>query len=107
MDKGDRAPQEAEGKKMSQQKSLIAEDVNTLHSFGYAQELLRRMSGFSNFAVSFSIICILSGGIAGDGMRVNSVSPGWIDNPFNDPICEMTGVDEVSLGDASALCRHG
>ena len=30
---------------------------------GYAQELARRMSGFSNFAVSFSIICILSGGI--------------------------------------------
>jgi amino acid permease (GABA permease) len=28
---------------------------------GYAQELLRRMSGFSNFAVSFTIISILSG----------------------------------------------
>lgn len=30
---------------------------------GYAQELLRRMSGFSNFAISLSIICILAGGI--------------------------------------------
>jgi amino acid transporter len=30
---------------------------------GYAQELARRMSGFSNFAISFSIICILAGGI--------------------------------------------
>jgi amino acid transporter len=30
---------------------------------GYAQELERRMSAFSNFAVSFSIICILSGAI--------------------------------------------
>jgi amino acid transporter len=30
---------------------------------GYAQELLRRMNGFSNFAISFSIICILAGGI--------------------------------------------
>jgi amino acid transporter len=30
---------------------------------GYAQELERRLSRFSNFAVSFSIICILSGGI--------------------------------------------
>src|SRR5262249_11379716 len=29
----------------------------------YAQELSRRMSGFSNFAISFSIICILAGGI--------------------------------------------
>ena len=30
---------------------------------GYAQELQRWMSRFSNFAISFSIICILSGGI--------------------------------------------
>jgi amino acid transporter len=36
-------------------------DVETLHQMGYAQELLRRMSGFSNFAVSFTIISILSG----------------------------------------------
>jgi small-conductance mechanosensitive channel len=39
------------------------EDVQVLHSMGYAQELERRMSRFSNFAISFSIICILSGGI--------------------------------------------
>src|SRR5215469_3035290 len=32
-----------------------------LHKLGYAQELRRRMSGFSNFAVSFTIISILSG----------------------------------------------
>ena len=38
-------------------------DVKVLHSMGYAQELERRLSRFSNFAVSFSIICILSGGI--------------------------------------------
>jgi len=36
-------------------------DVERLHQLGYAQELLRRMSGFSNFAVSFTIISILSG----------------------------------------------
>src|SRR2546430_15574947 len=36
-------------------------DVDTLHRMGYAQELLRRMSGFLNFAVSFTIISILSG----------------------------------------------
>ncbi|TIR43022.1 MAG: amino acid permease, partial [Mesorhizobium sp.] len=40
-----------------------AEDIQVLHSMGYAQELERRLSRFSNFAVSFSIICILSGGI--------------------------------------------
>ena len=39
------------------------EDVKILHSMGYAQELDRRMSRFSNFAISFSIICIMSGGI--------------------------------------------
>ncbi len=39
------------------------EDVKILHSMGYAQELSRRMGGFQNFAISFSIICILAGGI--------------------------------------------
>src|ERR1043165_7501416 len=41
----------------------LAEDERTLKSMGYAQELARRMSGFSNFAISLSIICILAGGI--------------------------------------------
>jgi amino acid transporter len=41
----------------------VSDDVKQLQSMGYAQELLRRMSGFSNFAISFSIICILAGGI--------------------------------------------
>jgi amino acid permease (GABA permease) len=36
-------------------------DEQRLHQLGYAQELRRRMSGFSNFAVSFTIISILSG----------------------------------------------
>jgi amino acid transporter len=36
-------------------------DVEQLHRMGYAQELRRRMSGFSNFAISFTIISILSG----------------------------------------------
>src|SRR6266511_630668 len=36
-------------------------DVERLHELGYAQELLRKMGGFSNFAVSFTIISILSG----------------------------------------------
>jgi len=38
-------------------------DVKELHGMGYAQELLRRMSGFSNFAISFAIICIVAGGL--------------------------------------------
>jgi hypothetical protein len=39
----------------------MSADERRLHELGYAQELLRRMSGFSNFAVSFTIISILSG----------------------------------------------
>jgi hypothetical protein len=35
-------------------------DIVRLHQLGYAQELRRRMSGFSNFAVSFSIISVLT-----------------------------------------------
>jgi amino acid permease (GABA permease) len=38
-------------------------DTERLHELGYAQELLRRMSGFSNFAISFTIISILSGAL--------------------------------------------
>jgi amino acid transporter len=45
------------------EQQIIAADAETLHKMGYAQELSRRMHGFSNFAVSFSIICILAGGI--------------------------------------------
>ncbi|MDX6512681.1 MAG: hypothetical protein QOE36_2185 [Gaiellaceae bacterium] len=36
-------------------------DRLALHALGYAQELRRGMSGFSNFAISFTIISILSG----------------------------------------------
>jgi amino acid transporter len=42
---------------------VIADDIETLRRLGYRQELVRRMSGFSNYAVSLSIICILAGGI--------------------------------------------
>ena len=41
--------------------SAAGTDEEALHRMGYAQELRRRMSGFSNFAVSFTIISILSG----------------------------------------------
>ncbi len=45
------------------EQAILEADAATLHKMGYAQELSRRMHGFSNFAVSFSIICILAGGI--------------------------------------------
>ena len=39
----------------------LDKDTQRLHELGYAQELNRSMSGFSNFAISFTIISILSG----------------------------------------------
>jgi len=41
----------------------IEQDERDLHRFGYAQELFRTMGGFSNFAISFSIISILTGAV--------------------------------------------
>jgi amino acid transporter len=38
-------------------------DARELERFGYAQDLLRSMGGFSNFAISFSIISILTGAV--------------------------------------------
>ena len=60
-----------------------SEDVKVLHSMGYAQELSRSMSRFSNFAISFSIICILSGGINSFAQATSSIGGagagiGWI-----------------------------
>ena len=48
----------------NQQSSATDADVANLKSMGYEQELHRHMGGFSNFAISFSIICILAGGIS-------------------------------------------
>ena len=42
---------------------VINQDTKDLHQLGYAQELLRSMGGFSNFAISFSIISILTGAV--------------------------------------------
>lgn len=41
----------------------VGADVRDLHALGYAQELFRTMGGFSNFAISFSIISILTGAV--------------------------------------------
>ena len=61
---------------------IIQQDVKELHKLGYAQQLFREMGGFSNFAISFSIISILTGAMIlyGYGLKlagpiVNTV--GW------------------------------
>ncbi|MEX2115192.1 MAG: amino acid permease, partial [Pirellulales bacterium] len=55
------------------QRETIADDVRLLNSLGYGQELSRQMSGFSNFAVSFSIICIVAGGMTSFPQGLSSV----------------------------------
>jgi amino acid transporter len=41
----------------------LTEDEQILHKLGYAQELLRAVGGFGNFAISFTIISILAGSL--------------------------------------------
>jgi amino acid transporter len=57
-------------------------DAKRLAEMGYAQEFDRRWSGFSNFAISFSIISILSGCFTTFGQAWNNGGPiaisiGW------------------------------
>lgn len=61
----------------------MSDDEKRLHELGYAQELSRSMSGFSNFAVSFTIISVLTGcltsytiGMAGGGPVI--ITWGWL-----------------------------
>lgn len=67
----------------SQTPMSVDDDLKVLHSMGYAQELARNMKGFQNFAISFSIICILSGGINSLGQGISGVGGaaigiGWL-----------------------------
>src|SRR5258707_15179601 len=53
----------------------LTDDTRRLHELGYAQELARRMSGFSKFAVSFTIISILSGCLTIYGYGMSTGGP--------------------------------
>src|SRR3989440_11852958 len=63
--------------------AAVESDEQLLAQLGYKQELHRRLSGFSNFAVSFSIISILAGAITSYGIAMNAGGPlsitlGWL-----------------------------
>lgn len=83
------------------------EDMKVLHGMGYAQELSRSMSKFSNFAISFSIICILSGGINSFAQAISSVGGagagiGWIVG------CVLSGMFALAMAQiASAFPTAG
>src|SRR5579875_1275885 len=58
------------------------DDEKRLAELGYKQDLERRMSGFQNFAISFTIISILSGALTLYGTGINYGGPlqqaiGW------------------------------
>lgn len=64
------------------QQDNISDDERLLASLGYKQELKRTWSSFSNFAISFSIISILSGCFTTFGQAWNNGGPlaisiGW------------------------------
>ncbi|NTU84593.1 MAG: amino acid permease [Chloroflexales bacterium] len=64
----------------------IRQDVQDLHRLGYAQQFFREIGGFSNFALSFSIISILTGtSLFGYGLK------------FAGPIVNTLGWPLVSL----------
>ena len=61
---------------------MATRDEQDLKGFGYAQELFRSMGGFSNFAISFSIISILTGAVTLFGYGLEMGGPlemtlGW------------------------------
>ncbi len=60
----------------------IERDVEDLKRLGYAQQLFREMGGFANFAISFSIISVLTGAILLFGYGLKFAGPiintvGW------------------------------
>ena len=58
--------------------SKLDEDERRLAELGYKQELSRTWSGFSNFAISFSIISILAGCFTTFGVGWNNGGPAGI-----------------------------
>lgn len=56
----------------------LSEDEKHLAKLGYTQELQRSWSGFSNFAISFSIISILAGCFTSFGLGWNNGGPAAI-----------------------------
>ena len=68
---------------MSDTNQALDSDAAELKKMGYEQELHRHMGGFSNFAISFSIICILAGGISAFPLAIGgaggaSIGIGWL-----------------------------
>lgn len=62
---------------------IVLDDDATLHAMGYPRKLTRRFQAFDNFAISFTIINIISGIFSGFGFGLDAGGPsilvfGWI-----------------------------
>src|SRR3990172_3255880 len=73
--------------KRNTREEISAADVQDLHKMGYAQKLFREMGGFSNFAISFSIISILTGAMLLYGYGLKFAGPAI--NTFGWPIVSL------------------
>jgi amino acid transporter len=67
---------------MPTREELVRRDEEELSKLGYGQQLLREMGGFSNFAISFSVISILTGAVLLYGYGLKLAGPiintvGW------------------------------
>ena len=78
-------------------------DRRLLHALGYAQELRRSMSGFSNFAISFTIISILSGTLTLYYQGINYGGP--VEEAWGWPLVSVF-VIIVGLGMAEIASRY-
>ena len=78
-------------------------DTRMLHALGYAQELRRGMSGFSNFAISFTIISILSGTLTLYYQGINYGGP--VEEAYGWPLVSVF-VIIVGLGMAEIASKY-
>src|ERR671911_1562366 len=84
----------------------IQQDVRDLARLGYAQQLFREMGGFSNFAISFSIISVLTGAVLLYGYGLKFAGPiintvGWpIVSLFT--LCVAASMAGLAPGDPTA-----
>jgi amino acid transporter len=75
-----KAAEDAGGKPGGEGQARAESDAEALSRLGYAQELLRSMGGFSSFALSFSIISVMTGIVTTYDVAITGGGPaslGW------------------------------
>ena len=91
---------------MTDREDILRRDAEELRQLGYGQQLLREMGGFSNFAISFSIISVLTGAILLFGYGLKLAGP--IVNSVGWPIVSLfTLAIAASMAERPAVCIFG